>query len=251
MTDPAGPTIGILVCDHVAPELRGAAGGLDYDGMYSRFLTEGGIPEGTTFRAYDVVGGELPGDPAECDAWIITGARFDAFGDEPWIAALRDLVVALRDVRARTVGICFGHQVLAQALGGTVERATEWKAGPQLLDVEPTAWFDGGRVHLNAMHRDAVTELPPGAMKVGEGATGVYPAFLVDDVMLGIQDHPEFDAAYTAALTEWRRHLMGSDVADAAFAELRRTPTDGDVVARWVVDFLLGFEVRRPSARRS
>lgn len=230
------PLIGILVCDHVADELREASRG-DYDEVYARFLAEGGTP--LRVRAYDVVGGELPADPGECDAWIITGARHDSFGDEPWLEALRAFVRRLREARARTVGICFGHQVLAHALGGRAERASAWKAGPQPLDVEPTPWFEGGRVALNAMHRDVVTALPPGAVRIGTGTTGEQPAFLVDDHMLGIQDHPEFDATYTAALTRWRRELMGDETADAALAELEATPTDGAVVARWVVDFLL------------
>jgi len=234
--------VGVLVCDHVAPELREASGGLDYDGLYERFLAGGGAD--LTVRAYDVVGGELPADPDECDAWIITGARYDAFADEPWIEGLREFVRRLHETRRRTVGICFGHQVLAQALGGRVERSTDWKAGPQRLDVEPTPWFDGGTVHLNAMHRDVVVEPPPGALHIAAGTTAEHPAFVLDDTMLGIQDHPEFDARYTAALTQWRRHLMGDDVADATLATLEAVPTDGGTVARWVVDFLL--DRRRP-----
>lgn len=232
----SAPVVGVLVCDHVAPSLRDVAGG-DYGEMYAALLRSAEPTLGV--RVYDVVGGRLPASPSECDAWIVTGSRHDAFGDDPWLVALRGFVARLRAERARAVGICFGHQVIAHALGGRVERGPAWKVGPQALEVEATPWFPGGRVHLNAMHRDVVTALPDDAVVIGTGSTAAVPAFLVGDTMLGIQDHPEFDAGYTAALIGERRTLMGDAAADAALAELEARPTDGAQVARAIVAFLL------------
>lgn len=230
------PVVGILVCDHVAPELRGAAGG-DYGDLYAAFLRA--VEPSLEVRTYDAVGSEQPASPTECDAWVITGSRHDAFADDAWLVALRALVVRLRTARARTVGICFGHQVLAQSLGGEVVRAEAWKAGPQALDVDTTPWFRGGAVHLNAMHRDVVATLPVDGVVIGSGTTAAVPAFLVGDSMLGIQDHPEFEEAYTAALIDARRERMGAETADRALEAVAATPTDGPEVARWIVDFLL------------
>ena len=232
----ARPIIGILVCDHVSPRLRDAARDRDYGEMYAEMLTVA-EPDLAT-RIYDVVAGELPADPTECDAWIVTGSRYDADQEEPWLVALGEFLRRLHGARARAVGICFGHQAVAHALGGRIDRADGWAAGPQEMAVEPTDWFEGGRVSLNAMHRDVVTALPPGARPIGTGTTAEYPIYIVDDTILGIQDHPEFDASYTRALIEVRESHMG-DIVAAALAKVDSVSTDNLTVGSWIVNFLL------------
>jgi GMP synthase (glutamine-hydrolysing) len=235
---PTGPLIGILACDHVeGDELLGASGGADYDAMYARMLRL--ADPSITTRTYDAVGGELPEGPDECDGWIITGARHDSYSDEAWVVALRTFVADLYGAQARTVGVCFGHQLVAHALGGEAGPAGEWKAGPLPLEVDPTPWFAGGRVHLHAMHRDVARVLPPDAVTIGRGTTAEHPIYLVGDSILCIQDHPEFDTVYVSALIDVRRPRFGDDFADAALETVATTGTDGDVVGGWIVDFLL------------
>jgi len=231
------PTIGILVCDHVMPELTDASRGQDYGEMYTAFLRS--AEPDLDVRVYDVVGGELPGDPLECDGWILTGARYDAHGDEPWVAALRDFLRRNAEARSRTVGICFGHQVLAEALGGRSGRAGVWKAGPQRTELQDTPWFEGAELDLHAMHQDVVLEVPPGAQVIARGTTGDVPAFLLGDHVLGIQDHPEFDDRYIAALIEARRPRMGDEVTDTALTEVDERGSGGPAMAGRIVDFLL------------
>ncbi len=231
------PVIGILACDHVGPELLEAARGRDYDGMYAELLQA--AERSIRTRTYDVVGGELPEHPGECDGWVITGARYDAYRDEPWIIALREFVQGVVDHRSRLVGVCFGHQLVAHALGGRAEPAGEWKAGPTELYVEATEWFEGGPVTIHAMHQDVASVVPPGARTIASGTTAEHPMFLVGDTILCVQDHPEYDAAYISALVEARRARMGDDVTDDALARIAAEPTHGDVVGRWIADFLL------------
>ncbi len=229
--------VGVLVCDHVAPALRHASRGRDYPDMYRELLV--GAEPGIGVRAYDVVGGELPPGPRACDAWIVTGSRHDAHGDEDWIRALRAFVAGVADAGSRLVGICFGHQIVAHALGGRSGPADGWRVGPHVTTVESTAWFAGGEVTLHAMHRDAVHELPPGGRTVAAGTTARHPVVLVGDTVLGIQDHPEFDDRYVRGLIAGRRSRLGDELADAALAAVGTVPTDGATVGRWIVDFLL------------
>jgi GMP synthase-like glutamine amidotransferase len=228
--------VGVLVCDHVASELVAANGGRDYAELYHDFLT-GADPTLRT-RAYDAVNGELPERVDECDAWILTGARHDAYRDDPWIAGLRRFVQRLASTGSRTVGICFGHQVVAQALGGSVEPVGRWKAGPQTMDVASTPWFAGGRVDLHAMHRDEVVALPAGATTIAKGETAEVPAYLVDDTIFCVQDHPEFTDEYVSALIDARRERMGEADAEAFLARVDQVPCDGDLLATWIVHFL-------------
>lgn len=229
------PRIGIILCDHFPAEVRDVAGG-DIGDLYRRLL--GGAEPALEFCEYDATEDALP-DLEECDGWILTGSRADAHGDEPWVRALLEWIRAAAATRARLAGVCFGHQAIAQALGGRVERADKWIVGPQTLTVEATPWFDAATVELNAMHRDVVTALPPGATTLGRGTTAAVPAFALDDRILCVQDHPEFDAGVTEFLIRSRRDAFGDDVADSGLVRVRTVPSDGPVVGRWLVDFLL------------
>ncbi len=232
----AEPLIGILVCAHLPGELQPLTGG-DYDTVY-RDLLQSGDPRLRT-RAYDAINGELPASAHECDAWILTGSPHNAFEDTPWILALRDFVVRAVADGTRIAGVCFGHQLVATALGGTVERADRFAVGPHTMYVDATDWFPGGEVTINAMHRDVVTRLPEGGRTIAAGTTAEVPAFLVGDSVFCVQDHPEFGRALTTALIESRRDLIGDEAASAGTERLNEIATNGELVARWLVDFLL------------
>ena len=129
--------VGLLECDHVDERFRDATDG-DYLELFGR-LFGAHVPD-LELRPFDVVGGELPDGPEVCDGWVCTGSRHSAYDDLPWIA---DLQAFIREVAAAGrpfVGICFGHQVLAQALGGRVERASGWGAGVARGRGLGTAW---------------------------------------------------------------------------------------------------------------
>jgi len=141
--------------------------------------------------------------------------------------------------RSRLVGVCFGHQVVAHALGGRAENTGTWKAGPQQLQVESTPWFEGGRVKVNAMHQDVASVVPPGARTIATGETAEHPMYLVGDTILCIQDHPEYDAGYISELVETRRLRMGDAITDDALQRIGTEGVDNAVIAGWLADFLL------------
>lgn len=233
--------IGVLLCDHVPADLQVLSGG-DYDLVY-RHMLRAAEPQ-LDVVTYAAVDGDLPASPNECDGWIITGSHDDALSDESWVVALREWVGSAVVGGARIVGICFGHQLVAVALHGTVGRAEKWRVGPQDTTVESTPWFDGGDVRLNAMHRDVVTELPPGGRAIATGTTSEFPAYLVGDNVICVQDHPEFDAPYTSALIDARTDRIDPATVESARHRLTVEPTDGSTVGRWLVDFLLDRRIR-------
>ncbi|MBV8957304.1 MAG: gamma-glutamyl-gamma-aminobutyrate hydrolase family protein [Actinobacteria bacterium] len=234
--------IGLLECDHVDDRYRHLSG--DYADMFAALFAADPIIE---LVNYDVVNGELPGEPGECDGWLVTGSRKSAYDDEEWIHRTAGFIRAAAATETPLVGICFGHQLLAHALEGAVERAPAgWGAGILTVDVtQKEPWMQPARseARLHFMHQDQVTRVPNGGEVVASADHCPIAAFTVGDTMLGIQAHPEFTVPYAEALLTDRTERIGGDKAGAALESLA-TPTDEGVVAQWIVNFFTGARER-------
>ena len=148
----------------------------------------------------------------------------------------------VRDAGVPFVGICFGHQLLAHALGGRVARAaTGWGAGTHRIVVDERAepWMDppAAELALHFMHQDQVEVLPPGGVVLGRADHCPVALMRVGGTMVGIQPHPEFPAAYVDALLADRVARIGDDEVAAARAGLAQ-PTDEATVAGWFARIL-------------
>ncbi len=143
--------IGILQTGHAPDALIAQTG--DYPAMFARLLDGHGL----TFRTWAVVDGEFPESIHDAEGWLITGSRHGAYEDHPWIPPLEDFIRDGYAARVPLVGICFGHQIIAQALGGKVEKYPGgWSVGPTDYD------FGDETLTLNAWHQDQVVEKPRG-----------------------------------------------------------------------------------------
>ena len=229
--------IGILQADRVDAEHRARFG--DYPSMFADTL-RGGMETDAMFEFFDVRRGRYPHRIDACDGYLITGSRASVYDDEPWIARLVGFVNELHDAGTRTVGICFGHQLIAQALGGTVARATGgWGVGVHTWKVlRQESWMRPAmpEFRLLASHQDQVRELPPGARLLASSAFCPHAAFALGDHMFAMQGHPEFSKAYAKYLMHKRRGVLG-----AAFEPGMRSlgqPTDAGVIASWIARFL-------------
>lgn len=199
--------IGILQTGHMAEAVRHDTG--DYNDMFVRLLA----PYGLSFTTWDVEASDMPADPEAAEGWLITGSRHGAYEDHPWIAPLEALVRRIVAARRPLIGICFGHQIVAQALGGTVERfAGGWSVGPTAYDRE-----DGTQVVLTAWHRDQVTTPPAAARTIASNDFCAHAAFLIGDTTLTWQPHPEYGSDALAALIAHR----GASVEPERLAKAR------------------------------
>ena len=131
---------------------------------------------------------EFPASPEDADGWLISGSKHGAYEELDFIAPLeqfvRDITVAGRPL----VGVCFGHQIIAKALGGTVEKFDGgWAVGHNTYNI-------GGEIFdLNAWHQDQVTKLPEGAERVGTSEFCENAMLYYAGKALTIQPHPEFN----------------------------------------------------------
>ncbi|PTW56572.1 GMP synthase (glutamine-hydrolysing) [Breoghania corrubedonensis] len=221
-------TIGILQPGH-APDgtLRGMG---DYDQCFRALLGETEF----TYLSFDVEGGQLPDNVHAADGWLITGSRHGAYEDHPWRDPLEDFIRAAHEAGLPLVGICFGHQIIARALGGEVKLAeTGWIAGPQTYRGP-----DGKNFTVNAWHRDQVTRVPEGLEVFASGENCPVAGMFEPGRVLTFQPHPEFDAVYTAALLEERGASLPEPLQSAVAQRLRDTPLDRSYIAQLMREFL-------------
>jgi len=225
--------IGLLECDHVLPELRNIGG--DYRDMFPALLP------GLEFVNYDVCNGHFPTSPDECDGWLCTGSKFSVYDEIDWILELKNFVRELHGQQRKFIGVCFGHQLLGEALGGKVEKgASGWCVGVNAFEtVRPEDWMEPFQEHFNlAMScQDQVVRLPENSVVLAASAACPVAMFRVGDNMLGIQAHPEFPVKYAAALMETRVEHIGQEKVLAGRDSLAHTVHD-KTVARWMMGFL-------------
>jgi GMP synthase-like glutamine amidotransferase len=211
----------------------------DYPAMFRRLLGE----DAYEWRTYEVDEGELPAIPRECDAYIVTGSSCGVYDPLPWIA---DAKAWLNEAKgeAKLVGVCFGHQLMAEAFGGKVIQSPKgWGVGEheyEVLKLQP--WMDDvPAVRLPASHQDQVVELPPGAEIVAANEfTPMGALAWRDHPSISLQLHPEFEPSYAVALIEHRRgDRYTQEQADAAIHTYGR-PDDRARVGGWIRDFLSG-----------
>ena len=237
--------VGLLVIDHVREEFVATHG--DYPAMF-RSLLLAGAPPGLALRFtdFDVPAGELPADIDAADGWLITGSRDSVYDPLPWIEDLCAFVRRLHAAQRPLVGICFGHQLVADALGGRTAPADGgWAVGVHESRITASAedaprWLSSlpERFSLLSSHKDQVLELPPEARRLATNDFCPNAGFTVGEHLLCLQGHPEFSKPYARDLMNFRRELLGPAVHDAGIASLAE-PIQGAVVGRWMLACLL------------
>lgn len=229
--------IGILKTDAVREQWVGAYG--EYPDMFVSLLSEQD-PQ-LEFVVYDVRLGEYPAKLDEVDAYLITGSRHSVYDDLPWIEPLLEFVRKLHQQRCKLLGICFGHQVVAQALGGSVEKAAVgWGVGLHRHRFSETPdWFDGGDMEFPILvtHQDQVLTNAPGTRVLASSEFCPNAVCQVGEHILTLQGHPEFVSGYSREIMELRRELLGEDTYHTGIASLETAPAR-ERMAGWILSFL-------------
>ena len=193
---------------------------------------------------YRVTEGQLPSSIYDCEAYILTGSTCGAYEPASWIS---ELSAFIKQVYAKgdtkLVGICFGHQILAQALGGNVEKAGKgWGLGRREFKLvnTPPGWMTPlPEEHaLYYAHQDQVVTLPENATLLATDSFCLNGIFELNDRVLGIQGHPEFSDAVAIDTIDLVKEQAPQNVCRNALESLKQGNADGRIVAQWIVNFL-------------
>ncbi|MEM6664591.1 MAG: type 1 glutamine amidotransferase, partial [Pseudomonadota bacterium] len=216
----------------------------EYPEMFGKYFAS--ADPTVTATGFAVVDGELPQAPDVCDAWLVTGSKYGVYDDVPWIEPLKQF---LRDARAAGVpiiGICFGHQIMAEAFGGRAVKSDKgWGCGVHDYDVtQKPGWMavEGGSFTMHAMHQDQVVALPDDATRLAtspfcKNAMVSYGDPEAPDA-ISIQPHPEFDRDFAEALVDLRgADLLTQPRVDAAKKSFG-APVDGANFLKWALAYL-------------
>jgi GMP synthase-like glutamine amidotransferase len=229
--------LAILKTDTVRPEWVPQFG--EYPDMFIELLAR--ADPNLEFAVYDVEQGQYPEEIDEVDAYLITGSKSSVYEDKPWIATLMEFVLELHRRRKKLVGICFGHQLVAQALGGRVEKSPRgWGVGlhKHCFTAAPS-WHDQGDMDLNILvsHQDQVIKVAEDTLVLAGSEFCENAVCQIGDHILTLQGHPEFLPGYAREIMIFRKEKIGEKAYNAGMASLRRTH-EGQRLARWVLNFL-------------
>lgn len=209
--------------------------------LFQRLFTAVQAP--FTLQTYEVTAGELPHDLDECEAYLITGSLQGVYDDFPWIDGLTQFIRAAFAAGKKLVGICFGHQIIAHALGGWAEKSEKgWGLGQRRFDVTAqrpwmTPRLDNCRLYF--AHQDQVVKLPPGAERLGGDEFCANAMFVIGDQVLGIQGHPEFTPEFMTAVVDSLQAKVPETIYKTAVTSLGDGRPDNLIVSGWVRNFLL------------
>jgi GMP synthase-like glutamine amidotransferase len=193
---------------------------------------------GLEASTYDVAAGALPPDVGRHDAYLVTGSPAGVYDDLPWIPKLATFLRAAKG-QARLAGICFGHQIMAEAFGGRVEKSARgWGAGLHSYPIVARPWWmdDVPLVTAPASHQDQVVRQPPGAEVTASSPFTPYAGLAwIDGSAISFQFHPEFSPDFAKALIAERYDRVPDP--EAAIASLD-APNDNARVGEWIRRFL-------------
>lgn len=235
--------IGLLETDILYDEFIKEYG--SYGLMFEQYFTqlEGNNVQSSDleFVYYQVQQGEFPVFLDECDAYVVTGSKAGAYEDHDWIEALSNWIIEADKAETKLLGVCFGHQIIAQALGGKVEKSDKgWGVGVRsLLTIPDSPFCQSLPKYLDLIysHKDQVVKLPPMARNFLGDDFCPYAGFTIGEHIVTLQGHPEFNAEYSERLLARRANDIEESVYIQALHSLK-LGTDANYIGRLILDFL-------------
>lgn len=230
-----GAKVVILKTGTTYPDLRSRFG--DFEDWFVR-----GLSSDLNLTVVNVAAGELPGRPEDWDGVVVTGSPAMVSDREAWSENTARWLATAVESRLPVLGVCYGHQLLAHALGGevgyhpdgretgtrTVERLPEAESDPLLGSLPP-------RFKAHLTHKQSVLQLPPGARLLARNRFEPHQAFRIGDCAWGLQFHPEFSDAIMKAYLQVQAPDLAEENLDpeALIAEVEPAPEASRLLQRF------------------
>jgi len=228
--------IGLLQCDHVMPENRAEFG--DYSDFFDTLFQQH-APE-IVLEPFDVQNNEYPEEPNQYAGFIGTGSSASVWENIPWINRFKRFLRDLYHNGNKFIGICFGHQMIAESLGGRCEKSDRgWGIGVKAVKIyQKKDWMKPKQnsYRLIVSHQDQISKLPENSEVLGGNEHCPLSMITVGNHFLGIQAHPEFTPAYSRRLMQSRIDRIGLKAVQEA-EKILQDKTDEAVVAQWMANF--------------
>lgn len=236
-------TLGILQADQLYPDLVDdyQSYGHMFAASFEKLSQQDSLVEPIEIRFYQIQQGQYPQSFDECDGYLLTGSKSGVYDNQPWIAPLKQWLIGAYQAKVKLLGICFGHQMLAHSLGGLAAKSDKgWGVGVRTVQMQsyPT-WLSDcpSEFSLIYSHKDQVQSLPPEARCLAGDDFCPNAAFYIEQQVLAIQGHPEFDAEFTRRLLGRRQDVIGQPTFDHAMQSLNKS-NDSEMLIRCMMEFL-------------
>ena len=230
----------IIQTGDVPASLRGRFG--PYPRMFETMFERTGM--GFSFDMVAASDGEPLPDPGSLEAIVITGSPAGVYDPLPWMDTLRAFIRRAYGQKTPMLGICFGHQIMADALGGDVRKSEKgWGLGRHSYRVAQRPRFmqdAGAELAIACSHQDQVITAPEEAdIILASDFTPNAGLSYRNGAALSFQPHPEFRDDYTVALAELRRGTAPDALVETAISSVS-TPSSSAELARYIGQFFKG-----------
>lgn len=194
-----------------------------------------------SYEIFEAFARDLPDIIEEDAIYLIPGSRSDAWSDAPWMVELRSFIEELHKEKAKMIGISFGHQLIAETLGGRVEKAVAgYGLGvreSEFCDAAITNHFKSGKLSLHYFHQDQVVILPPESKPLATSSFCSTEGFTIGKHVITVQGHPEYDSTYMRYVLKNHSYNISEIMRIKAIKTLQEE-TNGLEVVKYMFNFL-------------